>query len=107
MSKSRALSESEPSISLRETKALNGDFLRLAPPAAALPHLGAVNRRSLTDSAPQCLQLFDYVPSRVRLKDFSTLYSCSYTLPFELGFTTFRTCLIYRLMLQSIPRLQD
>ncbi|KAH0723761.1 hypothetical protein KY289_006805 [Solanum tuberosum] len=65
VSKSRALSESEPSISLRETKALNGDFLRLAPPAAALPHLGAVNRCSLTDSAPQCLQLFDYAPSRV------------------------------------------
>ncbi|KAG5579017.1 hypothetical protein H5410_049644 [Solanum commersonii] len=63
--KLRALSESEPSISLRETKALNGDFLRLAPPAAALPHLEAVNRCSLTDSAPQCLQLFDYVPSRV------------------------------------------
>ncbi|TMW86263.1 hypothetical protein EJD97_021650, partial [Solanum chilense] len=65
VSKSRALSESEPSISLRETKALNGDFLRLAPPAASLPHLGEVNRCSLTDSAPQCLQLFDYVPSRV------------------------------------------
>ncbi|KAH0721971.1 hypothetical protein KY289_005015 [Solanum tuberosum] len=65
VSKLRALSESEPSISLRETKALNGDFLKLAPPAAALPHLEAVNRCSLTDSAPQCLQLFDYVPSRV------------------------------------------
>lgn len=71
VSKSRALSESEPSVSVRETKGLNGDFLRLAPPAAALPHLEAVNRRSITDSAPQCLQLFDYVPSRVRLKDFS------------------------------------
>ncbi|XP_055807055.1 uncharacterized protein LOC129875857 [Solanum dulcamara] len=65
VSKSRALSESEPSVSVRETKGLNGDFLRLAPPAAALPHLEAVNRRSLTDSAPQCLQLLDYVPSRV------------------------------------------
>ncbi|MCD7448885.1 hypothetical protein HAX54_046979 [Datura stramonium] len=61
ISKSKALSESEPSISVGETKALNGDFLRLAPPAAALPHLEAVNRRS----APQSLQLFDYVPSRV------------------------------------------
>ncbi|WMV48903.1 hypothetical protein MTR67_042288 [Solanum verrucosum] len=71
VSKSRALSESEPSISLRETKALKGDFLRLAPPAAALPNLEAVNRCSLTDSAPQCLQLFDYVPSWVRLKDFN------------------------------------
>ncbi|KAF3671007.1 hypothetical protein FXO37_08252 [Capsicum annuum] len=57
--KSRALSESGPSISARETKALDGDFLRLAPPAVALPHLEAVNRRSLT------LQLFDCVPSRV------------------------------------------
>ncbi|CAN4117687.1 unnamed protein product [Withania somnifera] len=61
VSKSRALSESKPSISVRETKALNGDFLRLAPPAAVLPHLEAVNQRSLANSAPQCLQLFDYV----------------------------------------------
>ncbi|PHT35515.1 hypothetical protein CQW23_23215 [Capsicum baccatum] len=57
--KSRALSESGPSISARETKALDGDFLRLAPPAVALPHLEAVNPRSLT------LQLLDCVPSRV------------------------------------------
>ncbi|KAJ8556067.1 hypothetical protein K7X08_022825 [Anisodus acutangulus] len=65
VSKSRALSESGPSISVRETKALNGDFLRLPPPAAALPHLEAVNRRSLTNSAPHTLELFNYVPSQV------------------------------------------
>ncbi|WMV51205.1 hypothetical protein MTR67_044590 [Solanum verrucosum] len=65
VSKLRALSESEPSISVRETKALNGNFLTLAPPTKALPHLEAVNRRSLIDSVPQCVQLFDYVPSRV------------------------------------------
>uniref|UniRef100_A0A3Q7J628 Uncharacterized protein n=1 Tax=Solanum lycopersicum TaxID=4081 RepID=A0A3Q7J628_SOLLC len=65
VSRSRALSESKPSISVRETKALDGDFLSLAPPAAASTHLEAVNRRSLTDSAPQCLQLFNYVPSQV------------------------------------------
>ncbi|KAG5581511.1 hypothetical protein H5410_052138, partial [Solanum commersonii] len=58
-------SESESPFSVRETKALNGDFLSLAPPRADLPHLGIVNRCSLTNSAPQCLQLFDYVPSRV------------------------------------------
>ncbi|KAH0646407.1 hypothetical protein KY284_034291 [Solanum tuberosum] len=58
-------SELESSFSVRETKALNGDFLNLAPPGADLPHLGVVNRCSLTNSAPQCLQLFDYVPSRV------------------------------------------
>ncbi|KAH0751468.1 hypothetical protein KY285_004616 [Solanum tuberosum] len=65
VSKSRALSESKPSISVRETKALNGDFLSLAPPVAALPHLEAVTQCSLTNSAPKFLQLFDYVPSRV------------------------------------------
>ncbi|KAK4363969.1 hypothetical protein RND71_015327 [Anisodus tanguticus] len=65
VSKSRALSESGPSISVRETKALNGDFLRLPPPAAALPHLEGVNRRSLTNSAPHTLELFNYVPSQV------------------------------------------
>ncbi|KAK4724333.1 hypothetical protein R3W88_027112 [Solanum pinnatisectum] len=48
-----------------KTKALNGDFLSLAPPASTFPHLEAVTRCSLIDSAPQCLQLFDYVPSRV------------------------------------------
>ncbi|CAN4087381.1 unnamed protein product [Withania somnifera] len=68
-SKLRALSESKPSISVRETKSLNGDFLRLAHPAAALPHLEAVNRRSLTNSAPQCLQLFDYVSNRVAVPE--------------------------------------
>ncbi|KAH0753149.1 hypothetical protein KY290_006785 [Solanum tuberosum] len=65
VSKSRALSESKPSNSVRETKALNGDFLSLAPPAAASPHLEAVSQCSLTNSSPKCLQLFDYVPSRV------------------------------------------
>ncbi|KAK4363970.1 hypothetical protein RND71_015328 [Anisodus tanguticus] len=65
VSKSRALSESGPSISVRETKALNGDFLRLAPPPAALPHLEGVNRRSLTNSAPHTLELFDHVSSQV------------------------------------------
>ncbi|KAH0721972.1 hypothetical protein KY289_005016 [Solanum tuberosum] len=65
VSKSKALSESKPSISVRETKALNGDFLSLAPPAAASPHLEAVIQCSLTNSAPKCLQLFNYVPSRV------------------------------------------
>ncbi|KAH0721462.1 hypothetical protein KY284_006492 [Solanum tuberosum] len=65
VSKSRALSESKPSISVRETKALKGDFLSLAPPVAASPHLEAVTQCSLTNSAPKCLQLFDYVPSRV------------------------------------------
>uniref|UniRef100_M1BWX1 Uncharacterized protein n=1 Tax=Solanum tuberosum TaxID=4113 RepID=M1BWX1_SOLTU len=65
VSKSRALSESKPSISMRETKALNGDFLSLAPPAAASPHLEAVTQCSLINSAQKCLQLFDYVPSRV------------------------------------------
>ncbi|KAH0721977.1 hypothetical protein KY289_005021 [Solanum tuberosum] len=65
VSKSRALSESKPSNSVRETKALNGDFLSLAPPAAASPHLEAVTQCSLTNSAPKCLQLFEYVPSRV------------------------------------------
>ncbi|WMV48899.1 hypothetical protein MTR67_042284 [Solanum verrucosum] len=67
----RNLNKSKLSISVKETKVLNGDFLSLAPPAVALPHLEAVNRCSLTDSAPQCLQLFDHVPSRVRLKDFN------------------------------------
>ncbi|WMV48901.1 hypothetical protein MTR67_042286 [Solanum verrucosum] len=71
VSKSRTLSESKPSNSVTETKALNGDFLSLAPPAAASPHLEAVTQCSLTNSAPKCLQLFDYVPSRVRLKDFN------------------------------------
>ncbi|KAG5581542.1 hypothetical protein H5410_052169 [Solanum commersonii] len=42
VSKSRALSESEPSSLVREIKVLNGDFLRLAPLAEALPHLGVV-----------------------------------------------------------------
>uniref|UniRef100_M1DW76 Uncharacterized protein n=1 Tax=Solanum tuberosum TaxID=4113 RepID=M1DW76_SOLTU len=65
VSKSRALSESKPLNSVRETKALNGDFLSLAPPAAASPHLEAVSQCSLTNSSPKCLQLFDYVPSRV------------------------------------------
>lgn len=85
VSRSRALSESKPSISVRETKALDGDFLSLAPPAAASTHLEAVNRRSLTDSAPQCLQLFNYVPSQVRLKDFN-VYILVHVL-FYLSFT--------------------
>ncbi|XP_060198155.1 uncharacterized protein LOC132627078 [Lycium barbarum] len=65
VSQSRALSESKPSTSVRETKARNGDFLNLAPPASALPHLEAVNPCSLTNSAPQTLELFDYVPAQV------------------------------------------
>ncbi|KAK4723469.1 hypothetical protein R3W88_026248 [Solanum pinnatisectum] len=65
VSNSRALSESKPSILARETNPLNGNFLSLAPPAADSPYLEAVTQCSLTNSAPKCLQLFDYVPSRV------------------------------------------
>ncbi|TMW86262.1 hypothetical protein EJD97_021649 [Solanum chilense] len=61
VSKSRALSDSKSWISEREPKALDGDFLSLAPPAAA----PQVTQPSLTNSAPNFLQLFDYVTSGV------------------------------------------
>lgn len=65
VSKLRALSESEPSISARKTKALNGYFLVLAPPAIDFPYLEVVNQCVLINTVPQCLQLFDCAPSWV------------------------------------------
>ncbi|KAJ8532343.1 hypothetical protein K7X08_012266 [Anisodus acutangulus] len=61
--KSRTLLDAKPWNVVRENRALNGDFLTLAPPTAVVPYLGAGNQQALFNSAPQNeLLKFETVP---------------------------------------------
>ncbi|XP_060187980.1 uncharacterized protein LOC132617100 [Lycium barbarum] len=54
--KSRALFDLKPRNVVRENRALNGDFLTLAPPAA----IGAENQQTLSNSAPRNNERFKF-----------------------------------------------
>ncbi|KAL3508731.1 hypothetical protein ACH5RR_028132 [Cinchona calisaya] len=63
---------SEPThteLRIREKGSLNGDFLKLAPPAAASPHSMSQHKHSLANSGLQCLSEFGSQPSQGSSED--------------------------------------
>ncbi|KAJ8543027.1 hypothetical protein K7X08_005550 [Anisodus acutangulus] len=58
--KSTTLPDAKPRNVVRENRALNGDFLTLAPPTAVVPYLAAGNQQALFNSAPQNNELFKF-----------------------------------------------